>query len=326
MASDRELFESLYPNQQGGDRVYVAGQGASPYMYMDEQPWREETDRYAQTAPAPAIRPQHVYANTGEHVAAPDAAAGQVIYRPKAADGDGQANQPAKWPVRHAPQLEPEVWWKGPVRAVKRLGMVAVLLGMGAFGLKGWQVVSQAMNTTQPQGNYAPEVPYGTAPTLATSTVGVNKPAPAPTTTPSVKTKPSPTVTAAPAATPTATQPPAPTSTPNSPPPAPQGPSWGETMNAQTYNSQGGTSDGNNGTLGVLVGDQTNTYICQTGGFDKLQNPPQNDGAYVMASNVYLLNGPNSLPYCGTANAASQAAALALVATHFAPAVWRQDL
>lgn len=175
--------------------------------------------------------------------------------------------------------------WEQFTRAAARAGSIALLLAMGAAGAAGFIYVSQNMNAGHPTAIAPISTPY--TPTAA------HTPNATPTTKPTPPPKPTPT-----------TQPPTqtpPTQTPPTPTPQPTAKSaeWGETNNAQTYSGEG------TGPQGVLSGDQTNMYDCQTNGYDKLQSPPQGAGQYVKASDVQLANGANSLPTCGTANTSS---------------------
>lgn len=238
-------------------------------------------------------------------------------------DPDGSVRYAWKVPV--PPRSQPEQH-KGIMDSAKKV-LLGAFAGAAIMGVVGGSILFSKTSGNSPRqpgitlaGNLAPKP--GVTPTTARNPASKStptEPAKAPTAAPT--SNPTQTVKLAP----TATAPVSPTATSKPQPPAPQPPQaqWGETVDAQTYNSQGSTSDGNGGALPILAGDETNRFACEENGFDMLQNPPQGDGPLVRASDVQLQYGANSLPPCGSANISPSAPAMAIGDLTGVAYVWR---
>lgn len=207
------LDDILYPAPRE-NTVYVDASGVHS-GYDDPEQWVEDRDRNALTIETPRVDPFADSDTEPEHESAQTNTPALVRFGPvKSAPQAG----PARWPGPRQAEKEAEPWWVAPVRVVKRVGMVAVLLVTGAAALKGAEMASSIINTTQPQANIAPyypptQTPSGaknTAPTPTTQpTPKVTQPTPTPNQQPPTPTPPNPTPTP---------QPPAPTPTPKTGP------------------------------------------------------------------------------------------------------------
>lgn len=243
-------------------------------------------------------------------------------------------NGDALWPDPRIAQLEAQQRFEAEERVARQTrrrrlagplgGLVmagCTLFALGAGILLGGHMAGSTSHTTSARNTLTQAAP-NYDPTSVASAQVTSKPTPtaAPKTKPGATATPASATPVAPAPTPTRV-PPAPTPTSQ-----PSGPQWGFNQNAAPTYAAPSTTDasGNPTPQGKPISaGTTDGYACQTNGFAEQVNPIAGTDLYVPMSDIQF-NG--SLPGCGTANAASQAAALALVATHFAPAVWRQDL